>query len=263
MPAVQQLLEGDWPNRLTVRGLPTGLNDLDSITNGLLPGTVWVVAGTPGVGRTVLACQIAKDAALGGQGTVAFLSGREHPDTILVNVVCAHARVSAHHLLAGQLSQDDHVRLAHAREQLSGAHLRILFSQDRVWQHDHGSSTPNLNLLIGRRAPAAVLVVDDVDSLLDKPLIAALPALRAWCRSANFTLVVSVPEEQVLLDGHARPEYRREADVVLRLARDDQLNLSSPRAGEADLHVLRHRAGPTGELKLAFQGHYRRFVELR
>ena len=58
------------------------------------------------------------------------------------------------------------------------------------------------------------------------------------------------------------PEVRREVDVALRLSRDDQFDLNSPRAGETDLHVLRHRTGPVEEIVLAFQGHYRRFRDL-
>ena len=80
--------------------------------------------------------------------------------------------------------------------------------------------------------------------------------------SAAFALVLTVPEEQVLVCDRAAPVLRREADIVLRLSRDDQFNPQSPRASEADLHILRHRAGPTDEMRLAFQGHYRRFVEL-
>jgi len=36
----------------------------------------------------------------------------------------------------------------------------------------------------------------------------------------------------------------------------------SPRAGEADLIVAKHRNGPTATITVAFQGHCARFVDM-
>jgi replicative DNA helicase len=139
----------------------------------------------------------------------------------------------------------------------------LLSTSDRAWQHDESTSVPDLNLLVGgRRAPAQLFVVDDADLLLDRPLEAALPALRAWCEQAGFALLLTAPEESLLIGGRAHPVARRQADLILRLSREDQFDPGSPRAGEVDLHVMSHRGGPTAEMRLAFQGHYRRFVDL-
>ncbi|WP_295843463.1 DnaB-like helicase C-terminal domain-containing protein [uncultured Microbacterium sp.] len=37
---------------------------------------------------------------------------------------------------------------------------------------------------------------------------------------------------------------------------------TSPRAGEADLIVAKHRNGPTDTITVAFQGHYSRFTDM-
>ena len=51
----------------------------------------------------------------------------------------------------------------------------------------------------------------------------------------------------------------QDADVVILLHRDDYYDKESPRAGEADFIVAKHRNGPTKDIVLAFQGHYARF----
>ena len=52
------------------------------------------------------------------------------------------------------------------------------------------------------------------------------------------------------------------ADVVILLHREDAYERESPRAGEADLIIAKHRNGPTATVTVAFQGHYSRFVDM-
>ena len=52
------------------------------------------------------------------------------------------------------------------------------------------------------------------------------------------------------------------ADVVLDIDRPDLMDRTSFRPGEADLHLLRNRWGPSLSDAVVFQGHYSRFVEL-
>jgi replicative DNA helicase len=54
----------------------------------------------------------------------------------------------------------------------------------------------------------------------------------------------------------------QDADVVLLLHREDAYERESPRAGEADLIVAKHRNGPTATVTVAFQGHYSRFSDM-
>ena len=54
----------------------------------------------------------------------------------------------------------------------------------------------------------------------------------------------------------------QDSDVVVLLHREDMYERESPRAGEADLIVAKHRNGPTTTVTVAFQGHYSRFVDM-
>jgi replicative DNA helicase len=55
----------------------------------------------------------------------------------------------------------------------------------------------------------------------------------------------------------------QDADMVILLHREDAYERESPRAGEADLIVAKHRNGPTDTITVAFQGHYSRFVDMQ
>ncbi len=54
----------------------------------------------------------------------------------------------------------------------------------------------------------------------------------------------------------------QDADVVILLHREDAYEKDSPRMGEADFIVAKHRNGPTATVVTAFQGHYSRFVDM-
>lgn len=55
----------------------------------------------------------------------------------------------------------------------------------------------------------------------------------------------------------------QDSDVVILLHREDAYEKESPRAGEADFIVAKHRNGPTGTITVAFQGHYSQFVDMQ
>jgi replicative DNA helicase len=67
----------------------------------------------------------------------------------------------------------------------------------------------------------------------------------------------------VISDLRESGSIEQDADVVLLLHRDDVVNKdTSERPGEADIIVAKHRNGPTGNIVVAFQGHYSRFSNM-
>jgi replicative DNA helicase len=66
----------------------------------------------------------------------------------------------------------------------------------------------------------------------------------------------------LLSDLRESGSIEQDADVVILLHREDAYEKESPRAGEADLIVAKHRNGPTATVTVAFQGHYSRFVDM-
>ena len=60
----------------------------------------------------------------------------------------------------------------------------------------------------------------------------------------------------------AHNSLEQDADMVILLYREDVFEPESPRAGEADMIVAKHRNGPTDTITVAFQGRYSRFVDM-
>ena len=69
-------------------------------------------------------------------------------------------------------------------------------------------------------------------------------------------------KKPVLSDLRESGSIEQDSDVVILLHREDVYEKESPRAGEADLIVAKHRNGPTATVTVAFQGHYSRFVDM-
>ena len=66
----------------------------------------------------------------------------------------------------------------------------------------------------------------------------------------------------MLSDLRESGSIEQDSDVVILLHREDAYERESPRAGEADFIVAKHRNGPTTTVTVAFQGHYSRFVDM-
>src|SRR5262249_209094 len=66
----------------------------------------------------------------------------------------------------------------------------------------------------------------------------------------------------MLSDLRESGSIEQDSDVVILLHREDAYERESPRAGEADFIVAKHRNGPTTTVTVAFQGHYSRFMDM-
>ena len=69
-------------------------------------------------------------------------------------------------------------------------------------------------------------------------------------------------KKPMLSDLRESGSLEQDADMVILLSREDAYERESPRAGEADFIVAKHRNGPTATVTVAFQGHYSRFVDM-
>jgi replicative DNA helicase len=69
-------------------------------------------------------------------------------------------------------------------------------------------------------------------------------------------------KKPLLADLRESGSIEQDSDVVVLLHREDAYEKESPRAGEADFIVAKHRNGPTATITVAFQGHYSRFVDM-
>ena len=78
----------------------------------------------------------------------------------------------------------------------------------------------------------------------------------------NMSREVRSYKKPLLSDLRESGSIEQDSDMVILLHREDAYERESPRAGEADLIVAKHRNGPTATVTVAFQGHYSRFVDM-
>ncbi|MYF26196.1 MAG: replicative DNA helicase [Acidimicrobiia bacterium] len=258
-----------------VTGLPTGLTDLDRKLGGLQPGSLIVVAGRPGMGKSALAMNIAGHVAL-NHGPVALFSLEMSPMEIAIRWLGSHARVDSMKLRSG-LKGDNPVRtfqqLQKAAGELFGAPLHA---------DERSRTVTDIRAQCRRmkRSSGLKLVVVDYMQLMQartkenrQQEIAEISLnLKALARELNVP-VIAVSQLNRALESRAdrRPQLgdlresgaiEQDADVVLMIYRDDYYNEQSDQRGIAEIMIAKQRAGPTGKIKTTFAAEYTRFENI-
>jgi replicative DNA helicase len=256
-------------------GVPTGFADLDSLTNGLHAGQMIVVAARPAIGKSTLALDLARAASIKhGMASVIF-SLEMSRNEITMRLLSAEARVALHSMRTGQMNEDDWTRLARRMSEVAHAPMFI-------------DDSPNMSMMEIRAKCRRLkqqhdlrLVIIDYLQLMSSPKrvenrqqeVSELSrSLKLLAKELNVPVIAVAqlnrgPEQRtdkrpMLSDLRESGSIEQDADVVILLHREDAYERESPRAGEADFIVAKHRNGPTTTVTVAFQGHYSRFVDM-
>jgi replicative DNA helicase len=259
-----------------VTGIPTGFADLDMLTHGLHPGQVIIVAARPAMGKSTLAVDFARSAAIRHTRPSAFfsleMSRRELQDRIL----SAEARIGLHHIRSGNLTDDDWTKAARVIERITAAPLYIddtasttvtqIKARCRRLQQRHGLDLvviDYLQLLTSglRRVENRQLEVSEMSrslKLLAKELGVPVVVLSQLNRGPEHR----TDKKPILADLRESGSLEQDADVVILLHREDAYDKESQRSGEVDLIIAKHRNGPTATITVANQLHYSRFADM-
>jgi replicative DNA helicase len=260
----------------SLSGAPTGFADLDSLTNGLHPGQLIVLAARPGIGKSTAALDFARATSIKhGMASVVFSLEMSRIE-ITMRLLSAEARVHLQNMRNGRMSEDDWGRLARRMGEIASAPLFIddspglnmmeLRAKCRRLKQKHDLKLVVVDYLQlmtpGKRSDSRQQEVSEMSrslKLLAKEIGVPVVALSQLNRQAE-TRSDKKPQLSDLRESGA---IEQDADVVILLHRDDAYEKESPRAGEADFIVAKHRNGPTDTVTVAFQGHYSRFVDMR
>ena len=90
-----------------ITGIPTGIKDLDELTNGLQNSDLIILAARPGVGKTSFALTIAANAAIDYNKHVAFFSLEMDGMQLAQRLLCSRAEVDQSKLRNGKLNRDE------------------------------------------------------------------------------------------------------------------------------------------------------------
>lgn len=279
MVAVGDLLAGTLERAVTKptteNRIPTGFIDLDVLlSGGWAPGQMVVVGARPAMGKTTFALGLAAAAAVKHGIPTLFQSLEMSKEDLVDSMACAKAQVAVHHFKQGVVDNAGLARLATAAAAIRPAplhvnetgHLSIPLLRGQV---RHLVRTANLRLVIidylqlmyAPKAENRQQAVADMSR-----------QLKLMAKEFGITIIVLAqlnrgPEQRtekrpVPSDLRESGAIEQDADIVILLHREDAYDRESPRAGEADLIVGKHRGGHPGDVTVAFQGHYARFVDM-
>ncbi len=256
-------------------GVPTGFANLDRLTNGLHPGQMIILAARPAIGKSTLGLDLARSAAIKHGLTSVIFSLEMSRNEITMRLLSAESRVSLQAMRTGQLSDEDWSRIARRTGEVSSAPLFVDDSPNMSMMEIRAKcrrlkQRHDLRLVIvdylqlmssGKRVESRQVEVSEFSrslKLLAKELDVPVVAISQLNRGPEQR----ADKKPLLADLRESGSLEQDSDMVILLHREDAYERESPRAGEADLIVAKHRNGPTATVTVAFQGHYSRFVDM-
>ncbi len=255
-------------------GVLSGFRDLDKLTNGFHPSNMIVIAARPAVGKSTLALDIVRNAAIHEKKTAVIFSLEMSRSEITMRMLSAEARVALNSIRSGALTDDEWARLARRMGEISDAPLFIddsanlsmmeirakarrlkqrhdlkLIVIDYLQLMSSGKKVENRQQEVSEFSRHLKLMAKE----LDIPVIAISQLNRSPEQRAD--------KKPMLSDLRESGAIEQDADMVILLHREDLYDKQN-RSGEADLFVVKHRNGPTRDLVVSAQLHFSRFVDM-
>jgi replicative DNA helicase len=153
----------------------------------------------------------------------------------------------------------DRVRLVLAERQMShrqfAAAMGTQFCGSTMWKHAPSRERLSRVATVLDDAELEMVATNDVfwDQVASVESLGEMPVYDATVAGTHNFVANGISVHNSI---------EQDADMVILLHREDFYEAESPRAGEADLIVAKHRNGPTAVVTVAFQGHYSRFVDM-
>lgn len=259
----------------SLRGISTGFTELDQVTGGNINGRLMVIASRPGLGRSTLLTDMCRHTAIKlNLPTVAYTL-EESSAHFVTRIKSAEARVPRLNLHNGTMQEEHWTRLARVMPKISAAPMWIK-SPSSLTMRQFREDVTELVQVHGVRL-VAVDGIQDIrpekrSDLREREVGDIVRDLKTLARELNVPIIATShlnrsPEHRwdkkpMLDDLRESGAITFAADVLILLHREDAYEKESPRAGEADLILAKHRNGPTRTVTVAFQGHYGRFVDM-
>jgi replicative DNA helicase len=261
--------------REMVTGVASYYTDLDKLTAGFQASDLIIIAARPSMGKTALALCIARNAAMRGGVPVGVFSLEMSKEQLAMRLLCSEARVDSHKIRTGFLSQQECVKMLNAAGLFMDAPMYIddtpaisaleLRAKARRMMTDRGLGliiVDYLQLMRGRegteRREQEISEISRSLKGLAKELNVPVIALS----QLNRKVEERHDKRPLLSDLRESGAIEQDADVIAFIYRDEVYNKDSPDKGIAEIHVSKHRNGPTGNVKLRYIDSYTRFENL-
>ncbi len=259
-----------------ITGVPSGFTDLDRMTNGFQGSDLIIVAGRPSMGKTALALSIAQYVSLRKGGRVAVFSLEMSKEQITLRLLCSEARVSNSKVRSGHLGESDFPKLVDAASNIAQADLLV-------------DDTPAISVLemrakarrLHKEKPLSMIVVDYLQLMKgssrnaerrEQEISEISSSLKAIAKELSVPVIAlsqlnrAVETRQdkrpIMADLRESGAIEQDADVIGFVYRDEVYNPETSDKGVAEFIIAKHRNGPIGTVRLAFQGEFTLFCDL-
>lgn len=260
-----------------LRGVATGYKKLDNMLSGLQKSDLLILAARPSVGKTSLALDIARHAAVNEKIPTLIFSLEMSAGQLVDRLVAAHSGVDAWKLRTGGLrAEEEFSRVSDAAGELSQAPLFIddlpgnnhlaMRSVARKIKHQHGlgliivdylqlmspTSTKNSDSLV-QQVTEISRSLKHLAREMDAPVLALSQLNRAVEQRGG---------EPRLSDLRDSGSIEQDADVVMFIHREmTETEVGKKRSNVAKIIIAKHRNGPVGEIELVFDEKKTTYVE--
>lgn len=276
LPTTLEVLEERYDHRGSIRGVATGIKNLDLQIGGFQPQELVVLAARPSVGKTSLALNIASYNAIHQNKAVGIFSLEMSREQLAERIISSEAMIEADKLRSGYLSQEDWQALTQVSNKLSDAPLYIddtagLTALEIRAKAKRLAVSAKLNLLIvdylqlassGEKVESRVLEVAQITR-----------SLKNLARELNVpVIVVSQLSRDIEKRDRKKPQLsdlresgaiEQDADIVVFLYTDDNIDTAEVNARTpTNALIAKHRNGKQGNVKLMFDKRYTRFESL-
>jgi replicative DNA helicase len=225
--------------------------------------------------NSTLALDLARAASVKAGLTSVIFSLEMSRNEITMRLLSAEAQIPLHYMRTGKLGEEHWAQLARRMSEVVDAPMFI-------------DDSPNMSMMEIRAKCRRLkqrhdlrLVIIDYLQLMSSPkrvenrqqeVSEMSRSLKLLAKELDVPVVAVAqlnrgPEQRtdkrpLLADLRESGSIEQDSDVVILLHREDAYEPESPRAGEADFIVAKHRNGPTATVTVAFQGHYSRFTDM-
>lgn len=260
-----------------LRGIPTGFRDLDAKLSGLQKSDLIILAARPSMGKTSLALDIARQAAIKHNVPVAIFSLEMSNQQLVDRMIAAEAKIDAWKLRTGKLTLD--TEFERIRDSLGVLSKAPIFVDDQ----------PANNILkmrgVVRRLKnergIGLVVVDYLQLMapvqnknndnLVQQITEISRSLKHLAREFDVPVLALSQLSRAVEQRGGRPRLsdlrdsgsiEQDADVVMFIHREDKYKDESEKTNIAEILIEKHRNGPTGKVDLYFDQSKSSFLDI-
>ena len=271
VPKVIQIIDTRYKNKNAFSGIPSGLNDLDSMTSGFQKSELSIIGARPSMGKTAMALSMMENIAINQKIPCGFFSLEMSFEQIGQRLLSQVSRIPGHKIRSGMMKLDDLQKINDAAGRVFDSPLYIV-------------DTPNMQLLdlraMARRMVQSkgvkIIFIDYIGLISTQNSAAPVyeqvseisKSLKSLARELDIPVVAlcqvardAEGAEPTLAQLRGSGSIEQDADVVMFIHRERKKTEEGEKdpVQDAKLIVAKQRNGPIGDVNLLFLSSYTKF----